>query len=168
MSKKLSAIDEGVRAVILPMFAYTSGELHVGHVLSYTIPDIITRSLSISNIETLQPFGFDSFGLPGDIKAQKEGIHPYKWNKICVDRMSKDISMLSLRYDICGLNTCHASYHSYSQHLFVLLTKAGYIEKKTGNVWYAPLSKTVLANEQVVDGKFDRTGEHVERRELDQ
>ena len=147
--------------MILPMIVYTSGKIHVGHLLSYTITDVYYRHMDRKGRKVIQPFGFDSFGLPADVKAREEGMHPYEWNKICIREMKRDLSLMSIKIDGRMINTCDPAYYNYGQKIFVEMYKSGLIYRDISKVIYAPVTGTVLAKEQVSDGRFERTGEKV-------
>ncbi|RKZ91487.1 MAG: leucine--tRNA ligase [Candidatus Parabeggiatoa sp. nov. 1] len=153
----------------LCMFPYPSGRLHIGHVRNYTIGDVIARYQRMQGKNVLQPMGWDAFGLPAENAAIENKVPPAKWTRENIVYMRKQLKRLGLGYDWSReLATCDADYYRWEQWLFVQLYKKGLVYKKTAPVNWDPVDKTVLANEQVIDGRGWRSGALVERREISQ
>ncbi|MDC0127145.1 leucine--tRNA ligase [Methylophilaceae bacterium] len=153
----------------LSMFPYPSGKLHMGHVRNYTIGDVISRYKRMNGFNVLQPMGWDSFGLPAENAAIKNNIAPAKWTNENIDHMRSQLKQLGLSVDWDReISTCNVDYYKWEQWLFIQLYNKGLIYKKTSMVNWDPIDKTVLANEQVIDGKGWRSGAEVERREIPQ
>ena len=153
----------------LSMFPYPSGKLHMGHVRNYTIGDVISRYKRMNGFNVLQPMGWDSFGLPAENAAIKNNIAPAKWTNENINHMRSQLKQLGLSIDWDReISTCNVDYYKWEQWLFIQLYKKGLIYKKTSMVNWDPIDKTVLANEQVIDGKGWRSGAEVERREIPQ
>jgi leucyl-tRNA synthetase len=153
----------------LAMFPYPSGRLHIGHVRNYTIGDVISRYQRLLGKNVLQPMGWDAFGLPAENAAIKHKVAPAKWTRENIDYMRKQLQALGLAYDWSReLATCDADYYRWEQWLFVQLYKKGLVYKKTAPVNWDPVDQTVLANEQVINGRGWRSGALVERREISQ
>jgi leucyl-tRNA synthetase len=151
----------------LCMFPYPSGRLHMGHVRNYTIGDVISRYQRMRGKNVLQPIGFDAFGLPAENAAIANGVPPAKWTHDNIDYMRKQLQALGLAIDWSReLATCQPSYYKWNQWLFLRMLEKGIAYKKTGVVNWDPVDKTVLANEQVIDGRGWRTGALVEKREI--
>ncbi len=153
----------------LAMFPYPSGRLHIGHVRNYTIGDVIARYQRMKGKNVLQPMGWDAFGLPAENAAMKNNVPPAKWTRENIAYMRKQLKRLGLGYDWeRELATCDVDYYRWEQWLFIQLYKKGLIYKKTSPVNWDPVDQTVLANEQVIDGRGWRSGALVERREIPQ
>jgi leucyl-tRNA synthetase len=153
----------------LSMFPYPSGRLHMGHVRNYTIGDVISRYQRMLGKNVLQPMGWDAFGLPAENAAIKNKVPPAKWTRENIDYMRNQLKALGLAYDWSReLATCDADYYRWEQWLFIQLYKKGLVYKKTAPVNWDPVDQTVLANEQVVNGRGWRSGALVERREISQ
>jgi len=153
----------------LSMFPYPSGKLHMGHVRNYTIGDVISRYKRMNGFNVLQPMGWDSFGLPAENAAIKNNTAPAKWTNENINHMRSQLKQLGLSIDWDReISTCNVDYYKWEQWLFIQLYKKGLIYKKTSMVNWDPIDKTVLANEQVIDGKGWRSGAEVERREIPQ
>ena len=153
----------------LSMFPYPSGKLHMGHVRNYTIGDVISRYKRMNGFNVLQPMGWDSFGLPAENAAIKNNIAPAKWTNENINHMRSQLKQLGLSIDWDReISTCNVDYYKWEQWLFIQLYEKGLIYKKTSMVNWDPIDKTVLANEQVIDGKGWRSGAEVERREIPQ
>jgi leucyl-tRNA synthetase len=151
----------------LCMFPYPSGRLHMGHVRNYTIGDVIARYQRMRGKNVLQPFGFDAFGLPAENAAIANGVPPAKWTYDNIDYMRKQLKALGFAIDWSReFATCQPSYYKWNQWLFLRMLEKGIAYKKTGVVNWDPVDKTVLANEQVIDGRGWRTGALVEKREI--
>jgi leucyl-tRNA synthetase len=153
----------------LSMFPYPSGRLHMGHVRNYTIGDVIARYQRMQGRNVLQPMGWDAFGLPAENAAIRHGVPPAKWTYENIDYMRGQLKRLGFGYDWNReLATCRPEYYRWEQWLFTRLVKKGVAYKKTAMVNWDPVDQTVLANEQVIDGKGWRSGAPVERREIPQ
>ena len=153
----------------LAMFPYPSGRLHMGHVRNYTIGDVITRYQRMRGKNVLQPIGWDAFGLPAENAAMKHKVPPAKWTYENIDYMRVQFKRLGLAYDWKReFATCDPDYYRWEQWLFTRLFKKGLIYKKTAPVNWCPHDLTVLANEQVIEGRCWRCDTPVERREIPQ
>ena len=153
----------------LSMFPYPSGKLHMGHVRNYTIGDVISRYQRMLGKNVMQPMGWDAFGLPAENAAMKHRVHPGKWTYENIDYMRDQLKKLGFAYDWSReFATCDPSYYRWEQWFFLRLLKKGLVYKKTAPVNWCPHDKTVLANEQVIDGCCWRCDTAVERKELSQ
>lgn len=153
----------------LAMFPYPSGTLHMGHVRNYTLGDVISRYQRALGKNVLQPIGWDAFGLPAENAAIKHGIHPAEWTKQNIAAMKAQFLRLGNAYDWKReFATCDPDYYRWEQWFFIKLFEKGLVYKKNAVVNWDPVDQTVLANEQVVDGKGWRSGAPVERREISQ
>ncbi|HHJ16763.1 MAG TPA: leucine--tRNA ligase [Gammaproteobacteria bacterium] len=153
----------------LSMFPYPSGRLHMGHVRNYTIGDVISRYQRMLGKNVLQPMGWDAFGLPAENAAIKNQVPPAKWTLENIDYMRGQLRRLGFGYDWeRELATCDPDYYRWEQWFFTKLFAKGLVYKKTAVVNWDPVDQTVLANEQVIDGKGWRSGAPVERREIPQ
>ena len=153
----------------LSMFPYPSGKLHMGHVRNYTIGDVISRFKKLNGFNVLQPMGWDAFGLPAENAAIQNKTAPDKWTYENIAHMKQQLKELGLAIDWKReIATCDSSYYKWEQWLFIQLFKKGLIYKKTAMVNWDPVDQTVLANEQVIDGRGWRSGALVERKEIPQ
>ncbi len=153
----------------LSMFPYPSGKLHMGHVRNYTITDVIARFKKMQGFNVLHPMGWDSFGLPAENAAMKHGADPAKWTDENIAYMTKQLKMLGLSYDWQReVTTCKPDYYKWTQWLFIQLYKKGLAYKKEAAVNWCDNCGTVLANEQVIDGKCWRCDSVVEKKYLSQ
>ena len=151
----------------LSMFPYPSGKLHMGHVRNYTIGDVISRYHRMLGKNVLQPMGWDAFGLPSENAAMANNVPPAQWTYDNIDYMRGQLKALGFAIDWDReLATCHPSYYKWNQWLFLRMLEKGQVYKTTGVVNWDPVDKTVLANEQVIDGRGWRTGALIERREI--
>ncbi|MCC6212220.1 MAG: leucine--tRNA ligase, partial [Burkholderiales bacterium] len=151
----------------LSMFPYPSGKLHMGHVRNYTIGDVLTRHHRMKGRNVLQPMGWDAFGLPAENAAMANKVPPAKWTRENIAYMKKQLRSLGFALDWeRELATCDPGYYKWNQWLFTRLFRKGLAYKKTGVVNWDPVDQTVLANEQVIDGRGWRTGAPVEKREI--
>ncbi|MGV3628021.1 MAG: leucine--tRNA ligase [Betaproteobacteria bacterium] len=151
----------------LSMFPYPSGKLHMGHVRNYTIGDVLTRYHRMKGYNVLQPMGWDAFGLPAENAAMANGVPPAKWTWDNIAYMRKQLKSLGFAIDWSReLATCSPDYYRWNQWLFLRMLEKGIAYKKTQVVNWDPVDQTVLANEQVIDGKGWRTGAIVEKREI--
>jgi leucyl-tRNA synthetase len=153
----------------LSMFPYPSGRLHMGHVRNYTIGDVISRYQRMQGKNVLQPMGWDAFGLPAENAAIENKVPPAQWTHENIDYMRKQLERLGFGYDWeREVATCDPEYYRWEQWFFTRLFKKGVVYKKTAMVNWDPVDNTVLANEQVIDGRGWRSGALVERREIPQ
>ncbi|ABC32027.1 leucyl-tRNA synthetase [Hahella chejuensis KCTC 2396] len=153
----------------LSMFPYPSGKLHMGHVRNYTIGDVISRYQRMQGKNVLQPMGWDAFGLPAENAALKNNVAPAKWTYENIAYMKNQLKLLGFGYDWNReLATCRPEYYKWEQWFFTRLYEKGLVYKKMSTVNWDPVDETVLANEQVIDGKGWRSGAVVERREIPQ
>ena len=149
------------------MLPYPSGKLHMGHVRNYTINDMLTRYLRMNGYNVLMPMGWDAFGLPAENAALKNGVPPAKWTYENIAYMKQQMQAMGLAIDWSReVATCDPSYYKWNQWLFLKMLEKGIAYRKTQVVNWDPVDQTVLANEQVVDGKGWRTGAVVEKREI--
>jgi leucyl-tRNA synthetase len=164
------AADEsapGEKYYCLSMFPYPSGRLHMGHVRNYTIGDVLARFMRMQGRNVLQPMGWDAFGLPAENAAMANGMPPAKWTRDNIAYMKGQLQSLGLAIDWSReLATCDADYYKWNQWLFLRMLEKGIAYKKTGTVNWDPVDQTVLANEQVIDGRGWRTGATIEKREI--
>ena len=149
------------------MLPYPSGKLHMGHVRNYTINDMLTRHLRMKGFNVLMPMGWDAFGLPAENAALKNGVPPAKWTHENIAYMKKQMQAMGLAIDWSReVATCDPTYYKWNQWLFLKMLEQGIAYRKTQVVNWDPVDQTVLANEQVIDGKGWRTGAPVEKREI--
>ena len=151
----------------LSMFPYPSGKLHMGHVRNYTIGDVISRYQRMLGKNVLQPMGWDAFGMPAENAAMKNNVAPAKWTYENIAYMKTQLRSLGLAVDWSReITTCKPDYYRWEQWLFTRLFEKGVIYRKNGTVNWDPLDQTVLANEQVIDGRGWRSGALIEKREI--
>jgi leucyl-tRNA synthetase len=151
----------------LSMLPYPSGRLHMGHVRNYTIGDVLARYMRMQGHNVLQPMGWDAFGLPAENAAITNGVPPAKWTRQNIAYMRSQMQLLGFAIDWSReLATCDPSYYHWNQWLFLRMLEQGIAYRKTGVVNWDPVDQTVLANEQVIDGRGWRTGAPVEKREI--
>ncbi|MDB6089512.1 MAG: leucyl-tRNA synthetase [Gammaproteobacteria bacterium] len=151
----------------LSMFPYPSGRLHMGHVRNYTIGDVLARFMRMQGRNVLQPMGWDAFGLPAENAAMSNGVPPAKWTRQNIAYMRNQLKSLGFAIDWSReLATCDPSYYRWNQWLFLRMLEKGIAYRKTGVVNWDPVDQTVLANEQVIDGRGWRTGALIEKREI--
>jgi leucyl-tRNA synthetase len=154
---------------VLEMFPYPSGRLHMGHVRNYTLGDVVARYRKAQGYDVLHPMGWDAFGLPAENAALERGVHPGTWTRQNIADMRAQFGPLGLSLDWSReLSTCEPDYYRHEQKMFLDFIKAGLAYRKDSWVNWDPVENTVLANEQVVDGKGWRSGVPVERRKLNQ
>ena len=168
-SFKAEAIPGKEKFYCLAMFPYPSGKLHMGHVRNYTLADVIARFQRLKGKQVLQPMGWDAFGLPAENAAQQHNTAPAAWTQRNIDDMRKQLKQLGFAYDWDReIATCHPDYYRWEQWFFIQLYNKGLVYKKKSVVNWDPIDQTVLANEQVIDGKGWRSGAPVERKEIPQ
>ena len=154
---------------VLEMFPYPSGKLHMGHVRNYSIGDVLARFKKMKGFNVLHPMGWDSFGLPAENAAIKHGVEPSKWTWENIGEMREQLKELGLSYDWDReVATCHPDYYKWMQWIFIQFYKKGLAYKKENPVNWCPSCQTVLANEQVVDGKCERCKTLVGKKDLSQ
>ncbi len=153
----------------LEMFPYPSGKIHMGHVRNYAIGDVLARYKKLLGFNVLHPMGWDSFGLPAENAARENDLHPKDWTKKNIESMKKQLKLLGLSLDWSReISTCDPEYYKHQQEFFLELFEKGLVYKKDTYVNWDPVERTVLANEQVIDGKGWRSGVNVERKKLSQ
>ena len=167
--KKLYRDSKSKKFYCLEMFPYPSGKIHMGHVRNYTIGDVIARFKYLNGFSVLHPMGWDSFGLPAENAARENNLHPKKWTQKNISQMKMQLKMLGLSIDWdLEISTCDEDYYKHQQELFIDLYNKGLVLRKENYVNWDPVEQTVLANEQVIDGKGWRSGAVVERKKLSQ
>ena len=167
--KKLYRSNSNKKFYCLEMFPYPSGKIHMGHVRNYTIGDVIARFKFMNGYNVLHPMGWDSFGLPAENAARENNLHPNDWTKKNISQMKKQLKMLGISIDWdLEISTCDPEYYKHQQELFIDFYNLGLISRKENYVNWDPVEETVLANEQVVDGKGWRSGANVERKKISQ
>src|SRR5215467_9002440 len=154
---------------VLEMFPYPSGKLHVGHVRNYTMGDMVARYKRAQGFNVLHPMGWDAFGLPAENAAMASKVHPARWTYDNIATMRGQLEMMGLSYDWTReVATCHPEYYRHEQKMFLDFLEAGLAYRKESWVNWDPVENTVLANEQVIEGRGWRSGAIVERRLLSQ
>ncbi|MDL2352676.1 MAG: leucine--tRNA ligase [Pseudomonadota bacterium] len=157
------------RSYVLEMFPYPSGKIHVGHVRNYTMGDVLARYKRMQGHEVLHPMGWDAFGMPAENAAMEQGVHPGGWTRANIANMKAQLKRLGFALDWSReLATCEPDYYGHEQALFLDLYAAGLVTRKESAVNWDPVDMTVLANEQVIDGRGWRSGALVEKRKLSQ
>jgi leucyl-tRNA synthetase len=157
------------KSYVLEMFPYPSGRIHMGHVRNYTMGDVIARYRRMTGHEVLHPMGWDAFGMPAENAAMERKVHPGDWTRANIAAMREQLKRLGFALDWSReLATCDPAYYGHEQALFLDLFDAGLVYRKESEVNWDPVDMTVLANEQVIDGKGWRSGAPVERRKLSQ
>ena len=166
---KVSEDAPGEKYYVLEMFPYPSGRIHMGHVRNYTIGDVISRFKKARGFNVLHPIGWDAFGLPAENAAIQNAIHPSTWTRDNITQMKQQLMRLGFSYDWSReIATCDVEYYRWEQWLFTRLHREGLAYRKTSVVNWDPIDRTVLANEQVIDGKGWRSGAVVEKKEIPQ
>ena len=159
----------GKKFYCLEMFPYPSGKIHMGHVRNYTIGDVIARYKYLNGFNVLHPMGWDSFGLPAENAARLNNLNPKNWTEKNIKTMKDQLKMLGLSIDWdLEISTCNKNYYKHQQELFIDFYNQGLVSRKETYVNWDPIEKTVLANEQVINGKGWRSNAVVERKKLSQ
>ncbi len=157
------------RSYVLEMFPYPSGRIHIGHVRNYTMGDVLARAKRMQGYEVLHPMGWDAFGMPAENAAMEKGVHPGGWTRDNIANMKAQLKRLGFALDWSReIATCEPDYYGQEQALFLDLYEAGLVYRKESAVNWDPVDMTVLANEQVIDGRGWRSGALVEKRKLNQ
>jgi leucyl-tRNA synthetase len=157
------------KSYVLEMFPYPSGRIHMGHVRNYTMGDVLARFRRMKGMEVLHPMGWDAFGMPAENAAMEKGVHPGSWTRANIATMRDQLKSLGFALDWSReLATCEPDYYGHEQALFLDLFEAGLVYRKESAVNWDPVDMTVLANEQVIDGRGWRSGALVEKRKLSQ
>ena len=161
--------DDREKFYCLSMFPYPSGKLHMGHVRNYTIGDVISRFKRMNNFNVFQPMGWDAFGLPAENAAIANKVNPNDWTQKNIENMKDQLKSLGFSYDWSKeLRTCDTNYYKWEQLIFKKFADRGLVYRKKAIVNWDPVDNTVLANEQVIDGKGWRSGAQIEIKEIDQ
>ncbi len=161
--------SKGKKAYILVMFPYPSGDLHMGHLKNYTMGDVLARWRTQQGYSVLHPFGWDAFGLPAENAALKFGISPADWTFGNIQQSKESLALMGIQYDWSReVTTCTPAYYKWNQWIFLKMYEKGLAYRKKSYVNWDPVEQTVLANEQVIDGRGWRSGALVEKRELEQ
>ena len=154
---------------VLEMFPYPSGKIHMGHVRNYTMGDVIARYKRHKGFNVLHPMGWDAFGMPAENAAMENDIHPGAWTYKNITEMKSQLKPMGLSIDWSReFATCDETYYKFQQELFIDMLKEGLVYRKKSLVNWDPVDKTVLANEQVENGKGWRSGAEIEKKELSQ
>ena len=154
---------------VLEMFPYPSGKLHIGHLRNYAIGDVIARFKKMLGFNVLHPLGFDAFGLPAENAALKNKIHPKNWTYSNIENMRQELKSIGLAIDWDReVVTCSPNYYKHEQKIFIDFYKNNLAYQKESFVNWDPIDQTVLANEQVIDGRGWRSGALVEKKKLKQ
>jgi leucyl-tRNA synthetase len=154
---------------VLEMFPYPSGRIHMGHVRNYAMGDVIARYMRATGHNVLHPMGWDAFGMPAENAAMEHGVHPKAWTYENIAAMRRQLKSMGLSIDWSReIATCDPSYYRHEQEMFLDFMAAGLVERKVSDVNWDPVDQTVLANEQVIDGRGWRSGAPVEKRQLAQ
>ncbi len=157
------------RSYVLEMFPYPSGRIHMGHVRNYTMGDVLARFRRMQGYEVLHPMGWDAFGMPAENAAMEKNVHPGEWTRANIAAMRSQLKTLGFAFDWSReMATCEPDYYGHEQALFLDLFEGGLVYRKESAVNWDPVDMTVLANEQVIDGKGWRSGAQVEKRKLSQ
>src|SRR5271170_6839519 len=154
---------------VMSMFPYPSGRIHMGHVRNYTLSDVVARYKRAQGFNVLHPMAWDAFGLPAENAARDRKTHPAKWTYNNIDEMRAELKRMGLSLDWSReFATCDPAYYKHQQKLFLDFLRAGLVERRKSKVNWDPVDNTVLANEQVIEGRGWRSGAIVEKRKLSQ
>jgi len=154
---------------VLEMFPYPSGKIHMGHVRNYTLGDVVARYKRARGYQVLHPMGWDAFGLPAENAARERGVHPGDWTRANIAAMRTELKRMGLSIDWSReFATCDPEYYGQEQRLFLAFLQSGLVERRLSSVNWDPVDGTVLANEQVIDGRGWRSGALVEKKKLSQ
>src|SRR6266403_1760072 len=161
--------DPRQKYYVLEMFPYPSGRIHMGHVRNYTMGDVVARFKRAMGLNVLHPMGWDAFGMPAENAAMERRVHPKAWTYENIAAMKAQLKSMGLSLDWAReIATCDPAYYKHQQRMFLDFLRAGLVERKLGKVNWDPVDQTVLANEQVIDGRGWRSGALVEQREMPQ
>ena len=161
--------SEKPKSYVLEMFPYPSGRIHMSHVRNYTMGDVLARYKKMRGFEVLHPMGWDAFGMPAENAAMEKKVHPGSWTRSNIEAMKAQLKRIGFALDWTReFATCDPEYYGHEQALFLDMYEAGLIDRRSSEVNWDPVDMTVLANEQVIDGKGWRSGAEVEKRKLDQ
>ena len=166
---RVAADDSRPKAYVLEMFPYPSGRIHMGHVRNYAMGDLVARYRRAQGFNVLHPMGWDAFGLPAENAAMAKGVHPRDWTYENIATMRGQLQNMGLSLDWSReIASCHPEYYRHQQRLFLDFLKVGLVDRKESWVNWDPVDQTVLANEQVIEGRGWRSGAPVEKRQLNQ
>src|ERR1700739_2325587 len=161
--------DPRPKYYVLEMFPYPSGRIHMGHVRNYTMGDVVARVKRAMGLNVLHPMGWDAFGMPAENAAMERKVHPKAWTYDNIAAMKTQLKSMGLSLDWAReIATCDPAYYKHQQKMFLDFLRAGLVERKKSKVNWDPVDNTVLANEQVIDGRGWRSGAPVEKRKLSQ
>ena len=162
----ISKIDKNLKKYyVLEMFPYPSGDIHMGHVRNYTLGDLVARYKRANGFNVLHPMGWDSFGLPAENAAISNNVHPKSWTEKNIQNMKTQLKRMGLSYDWSKeISTCNSDYYKHEQKIFIEFYKKGLAYQKETIVNWDPVEQTVLANEQVIDGRGWRSDAVVEKK----
>jgi len=161
--------DKDDKKYVVPMFPYPSGNIHMGHMRNYTISDAIARYWRNKGYNVCHPIGFDSFGMPAETAAITRGVHPMEWTRSNIQNMKDEMKRMGISFDWSKeVSTCEVDYWKHEQKFFIDMWKAGFVERRTGIVNWDPVDQSVIANEQVIDGRGWRSGAIIEKKEMTQ
>src|SRR5499433_1441489 len=161
--------DPRPKYYVLEMFPYPSGRVHMGHVRNYTMGDVVARAKRAQGFAVLHPMGWDAFGMPAENAALERKVQPRAWTYQNIEAMKAQLKSMGLSLDWAReIATCDPDYYKHQQKMFLDFLRAGLVERKLGKVNWDPVDQTVLANEQVIDGRGWRSGAPVEQREMPQ
>ena len=162
---KAAHVSKKKKFYCLEMFPYPSGKIHMGHVRNYTIGDVTSRFYMLQNYNVMHPMGWDSFGMPAENAAIENNIKPKDWTQKNINNMKTELMKIGLSIDWDReISTCNQNYYKHQQKLFIDFFNNGLVYKKDSFVNWDPIDKTVLANEQVIDGRGWRSGALVEKK----
>src|ERR1041384_4304154 len=163
------SVHQRPKYYVLEMFPYPSGRIHMGHVRNYTMGDVVARYKRAKGFSVLHPMGWDAFGMPAENAAMERKVHPRAWTYQNIAAMKSQLKSIGLSLDWAReIATCDPDYYKHQQRMFLDFLRAGLVERKSAKVNWDPVDQTVLANEQVIDGRGWRSGAPVEQRELTQ